>query len=178
MDLLPDRCAQPRQRWNALGMEVELPLLSPFSAMSLSSLLYTKRRTPVGRKARNELQMAVNNCFLPMALICTSSENNGLWPGLYTHSLNEAGCLGWDVSELRTQEPTFARHSSSCMLVCVRPSQPWPSRRRVVDGTDHVGAPEKPFASWWSGPGRTGALHRRLCRSGGAEVTLPNPRIG
>ena len=118
MDLLPDRCAQPRQRWNALGMEVELPLLSPFSAMSLSSLLYTKRRTPVGRKARNELQMAVNNCFLPMALICTSSENNGLWPGLYTHSLNEAGCLGWDVSELRTQEPTFARHSSSCMLVC------------------------------------------------------------
>jgi len=31
MDLLPDRCAQPRQQWNVLGMEVELPLLSPTS---------------------------------------------------------------------------------------------------------------------------------------------------
>jgi hypothetical protein len=31
MDLLPDRCAQPPQQWNVLGMEVELPLLSPTS---------------------------------------------------------------------------------------------------------------------------------------------------
>ncbi len=54
MDLLPDLCAQPRQQWNVLGMEVELPLLLPFSAISLSSLLYTKQRRPVGRKARND----------------------------------------------------------------------------------------------------------------------------
>src|SRR5438128_126011 len=105
MDLLPDRCAQPRQRWNVLGREVELPSLSPFSAMGLSSLLYTKRRTPVGRKARDELQMAVNNCLLPIAPICTSSENNGLWPGLYTHSLNEAGCLGYTRSRSTRLEP-------------------------------------------------------------------------
>jgi hypothetical protein len=71
-----------------------------------------------------------------------------------------------DVSELRTQEPTeclLDTPTPSC--VCVKPPVPRPSKLPIVEGTDHVGAPGKPFASWWYGPERTGVLHRRHSRS-------------
>src|SRR5258708_28997584 len=33
------------------------------------------------------LQITVNNCLPPLVPLYASSENNGLWPGLYKHSV-------------------------------------------------------------------------------------------
>src|SRR5260370_38704265 len=48
--------------------------------------------------------------------------------------------------------------------VCVKPPAPRPSKLPIVDGTDHVVAPGKPFASWCYGTERTGVLSRRHAR--------------
>src|SRR6266566_3241398 len=86
------------------GVAIVITLLCnvPF----LSIIHQTQR--PVGRIARDELQVTVNNCLLPLVLLYASLESNGLWPGLYTHSLNEAGCLGCTRSRSTRLEPSCA----------------------------------------------------------------------
>jgi hypothetical protein len=57
-------------------------------------------------------------------------------------------------------------------LLCVKPFRPWPSSSSFVGGTSRVVPLGKRVASWWCGPERTGALHRRLGRS-----AKPRPRF-
>jgi hypothetical protein len=69
MDLLPDRCAQPRQRWNVLGMEgsgvaIVITLLCNVPYLSI----ITKQSRPVGRIASDELQIPDNSQQLPPAI--------------------------------------------------------------------------------------------------------------
>ena len=79
-----------------------------------------------------------------------------------------------DVSELKLQEPYKVVGHFSPAIFCVRLPAPWPSKCRAVDGRSHVAGPGKPVASWWSGRGRTGVLHRRHGRS---AMPSPHSRI-
>ncbi len=73
----------------------------------------------------------------------------------------------WEESQDLTQD-TFvqalraidaARESSGAHF---HRKAPGPSEGPAVDGTARVGEQGNPFVSWWSGPERTGVLHRRL----------------
>src|SRR2546427_8788816 len=71
------------------------------------------------------------------------------------------GCVRTEnTGSNKTCWATLSHHPSG-----VRPPASWPSELPIVDGPDRVGGQGKPVASWWSGPGRTGALHRRLDRN-------------
>jgi DNA-directed RNA polymerase specialized sigma24 family protein len=118
-------------------------------------------REAVGRALASVPETRASRCSSP------SSEGSPSPKSRRSSSCGRMRFGSVDASELRTKESRksvgqlLARHP-----LYVRPPASWPSRRRVVDGTDQVVAPEKPVASSWSGPGRTGALHRKRGRSG------------